>query len=280
MAKLRVAAIQLRSTPDAAANRAQAEPFIREAANAGARFVATPENTGRLDRDRPRLIANLEKADLVAEERNWGRLAEEHGVWLLVGSVAIPAGPGKVYNRSLFFSPAGKRVATYDKIHMFDVTLGGTETYRESAGVEPGRQAVVVEGPLGAKIGLTICYDLRFAHLYRKLARAGADIIAIPAAFTVPTGQAHWETLIRARAIETGCFVIAPAQGGRHEDGRDTYGHSIIVGPWGEVLATLDHDEPGALIADLDLDKVAEARAKVPAWMTDAEFSGPENQTP
>lgn len=273
--RLRVAAIQLRSTPDAAANLAQAAPLIREAAAAGARFVATPENTGRLDRDRPRLLANLEKADLVAEERAWSRLAEEHGVWLLVGSVAIPAGPGKVHNRSLFYSPDGRRVATYDKIHMFDVTLGGGETYRESAGVEAGRTAVVVEGPMGAKLGLTICYDLRFPHLYRKLARAGADIITIPAAFTVPTGKAHWETLIRARAIETGCFVVAPAQGGRHEDGRDTWGHSIIVGPWGEVLAGFDHDLPGVLVADCDLARVAEARAKVPAWMTDAEFAGP-----
>ncbi|MDZ4776670.1 MAG: carbon-nitrogen hydrolase family protein [Alphaproteobacteria bacterium] len=273
--KLRVAAVQLRSTPDAAANRAEAAPFIREAASAGARFVATPENTGRLDRDRPRLLDNLAKADLVAEERSWGRLAEEHGVWLLVGSVAIPAGPGKVYNRSLFFSPAGKRVATYDKIHMFDVDLGAGETYRESSGVEAGRQAVVVEGPMGAKIGLTICYDLRFAELYRKLARAGAEILTIPAAFTVPTGQAHWETLIRARAIETGCFVIAPAQGGLHADGRSTWGHSVIVGPWGEIVGKLDHDEPGLLVADLDLDKVAETRAKVPAWTTDADFAGP-----
>jgi predicted amidohydrolase len=273
--KLRVAAVQLRSGPDAAANRAEAAPFIREAASAGARFVATPENTGRLDCDRPRLLDNLSKADLVAEERSWARLAEEHGVWLLVGSVAIPAGPGKVFNRSLFFAPDGKRVATYDKIHMFDVDLGAGETYRESSGVEAGRQAVVVEGPMGAKIGLTICYDLRFAHLYRKLARAGADILTIPAAFTVPTGQAHWETLIRARAIETGCFVIAPAQGGAHADGRSTWGHSVIVGPWGEIVGKLDHDEPGLLVADLDLDKVAEARAKVPAWSTDADFAGP-----
>jgi len=273
--KLRVAAVQLRSGPDAAANRAEAAPFIREAASAGARLVATPENTGRLDRDRPRLLDNLAKADLVAEERSWGRLAEEHGVWLLVGSVAVPAKTGKVYNRSLFFSPAGKRVATYDKIHMFDVDLGAGETYRESSGVEAGRQAVVVEGPMGAKIGLTICYDLRFAHLYRALARAGADILTIPAAFTVPTGQAHWETLIRARAIETGCFVIAPAQGGAHADGRSTWGRSVIVGPWGEIVGKLDHDAPGLLVADLDLDKVAEARAKVPAWSTDADFGGP-----
>jgi deaminated glutathione amidase len=273
--KLRVAAVQLRSTPDAAANRAQAEPFIREAAAGGARFVATPENSGRLDRDRPRLLENLAKADLVAEERAWGHLAGEHGVWLLVGSVAIPAGPGKVYNRSLFFAPDGKRAATYDKIHMFDVELGVGESYRESAGVEPGKNAVVVEGPMGAKIGLTICYDLRFAHLYRRLANAGADIITIPAAFTVPTGQAHWETLIRARAIETGCFVIAPAQGGLHPDGRSTWGHSIVVGPWGEIVGALDHDDPGLLIADLDLAKVAEARAKVPAWRTEADFAGP-----
>lgn len=276
---LRVAAVQFRSGVDLEANRAAITPLLREAANAGARLVATPEMTSRLDRDRPRLLANLERADLIAEQRAWSRLAEELGVWLLLGSAPIPADAGRVFNRSHLFAPDGKLAATYDKINLFDVELGGGETYRESAGVAPGARAVLAEGPMGVKLGLTICYDMRFGRLYRALANAGAEMIAIPSAFTVPTGKAHWETLIRARAIETGCFVIAPAQGGMHEDGRATWGHSLIVGPWGEVLKSFDHDEPGVLVADCDLDAVAAARAKIPAWSREGEFSAPENIT-
>jgi predicted amidohydrolase len=272
---LRVAAIQFRSGIDAEANRAAATPLLREAANAGARLVATPEMTVRLDRDRPRLHANLARADLVAEQRAWARLAEELGVWLLLGSAPIPADEGRVFNRTHLFSPDGKLAATYDKINLFDVELGGGESYRESAGVAPGARAVLTEGPMGVKLGLTICYDMRFARLYRTLANAGAEMIAIPSAFTVPTGKAHWETLIRARAIETGCFVIAPAQGGMHEDGRATWGRSLIVGPWGEVLKHFDHDEPGVLVADCDLDAVAAARAKIPAWSREGDFTSP-----
>lgn len=275
MRKLRVAAIQLRSGIEPAANRAQATPLLREAASAGARLVLTPENTYRLDRDRARALAAAgpEKGD--TELAAWARLAQELSVWLLLGSAAISTGAGKVYNRSFFYSPEGKLVARYDKINMFDVTLGGGENYRESDTVEGGREAVLVEGPMGAKIGLTICYDIRFAPLYAAYARAGADIITVPAAFTVPTGQAHWEVLLRARAIETGAFVVAPAQGGRHEDGRATWGRTTIVDPWGKVIGKLDNDEPGVLTADLDLDLVAEARAKVPAWRGGPDFSGP-----
>jgi predicted amidohydrolase len=275
MRKLRVAAVQLRCGIEPGANRAHAMPFLREAATAGARFIATPENTYRLDRDRERALAAAgpEKGD--AELIAWGRAAQELGVWLLLGSAAIATGNGKVFNRSFLYSPEGKVVARYDKINMFDVTLGGGETYRESDTVQGGGEAVLVEGPLGAKIGLSICYDLRFAPLYSAYARAGAEIIAIPSAFTVPTGQAHWEVLLRARAIETGAFVIAPAQGGRHEDGRATWGHSMIIDPWGKVVAGFDHDEPGVLVADLDLDQVVEARAKVPAWRGGPEFKGP-----
>lgn len=210
-----------------------------------------------------------------AELKAWGRAAQELGVWLLLGSGAIATGSGKVFNRSFVFNPDGKIAARYDKINLFDVTLGGGETYRESETVEGGAKAAVVEGPMSAKIGLTICYDLRFASLYSALAKAGAEIITVPAAFTVPTGQAHWETLLRARAIETAAFVIAPAQGGRHEDGRATYGHSLIVDPWGKVIAKLDHDEPGVLVADLDLDMVAAARDKIPAWQGGQDFTGP-----
>lgn len=275
MRKLRVAAIQLRSGIEPAANRAQATPLLREAAAAGARLIMTPENTYRLDRDRERALAAAGPEEGDTELAAWARLAQELSVWLLLGSAAISTGSGKVYNRSFFYSPEGKLVARYDKINMFDVTLGGGENYRESDTVEGGRKAVLVDGPMGAKIGLTICYDLRFAPLYAAYARAGADIIAVPAAFTVPTGQAHWETMLRARAIETGAFVVAPAQGGRHEDGRATWGRTMMVDPWGKVLAKLDNDEPGSLIVDLDLDLVSEARAKIPAWRGGPEFSGP-----
>lgn len=275
MRQLRVAAVQLRSGIEPAANRAHALPFLREAAMAGARFIATPENSLRLDRDRQRMLAAVGPEAGDSELKAWGRIAQELGVWLLMGSGAIANGEGKVFNRSFFFNPDGKIVARYDKINLFDVTLGGSETYRESETVEGGANAVLVEGPQNAKIGLTICYDVRFAPLYAGLARAGAEIITVPAAFTVPTGQAHWEILLRARAIETGAFVIAPAQGGKHEDGRSTWGHSMIIDPWGKVLASLDHDEPGVIVADLDLDQVAAARAKIPAWQGGREFTGP-----
>ncbi|MBC7770200.1 MAG: carbon-nitrogen hydrolase family protein [Phycisphaerales bacterium] len=273
--KLRVAAIQLRSGIEPAANRAQAMPFLREAATAGARLIATPENTLRLDRDRDRTLAAVGPEEGDAELKAWARTAQELGVWLLLGSAAIATGAGKVFNRSFLYNPDGKIAARYDKINLFDVTLGGAETYRESETVDGGAKAVLADGPMSAKIGLTICYDIRFAPLYAALAQAGAEIIAAPSAFTVPTGQAHWETLLRARAIETGAFVIAPAQGGRHEDGRATWGHSMIVDPWGKVLAALDHDEPGLIVADLDLEHVAAARAKIPAWRGGREFAGP-----
>jgi predicted amidohydrolase len=275
MRKLRVAAVQLRSGLDPAANRAHATPLLREAAAAGARFIATPENTLRLDRERARLLATAgpEKGD--PELAAWSRIAQELGVWLLMGSGPIATGTGKVFNRSFFYDPDGKVVARYDKINLFDVTLGGGENYRESETVEGGGKAVLATGPMDAKIGLTICYDLRFAPLYAALAKAGAEIIAVPSAFTVPTGQAHWEVLLRARAIETAAFIVAPAQGGKHEDGRSTWGHSMIIDPWGKVLAKLDHDEPGFIVADLDLDSVSAARAKIPAWRGGNAFEGP-----
>lgn len=275
MRKLRAAAVQLRSGIEPAANRAQATPLLREAAAAGARLIVTPENTLRLDRDRERMLAAVGPEQGDPELTAWSRLAQELGVWLLLGSGPIATGTGKVFNRSFLYEPGGKVVARYDKINLFDVTLGGGETYRESETVEGGGKAMVVEGPMGAKIGLTICYDLRFAPLYSALARAGAEIIAVPSAFTAPTGQAHWEVLLRARAIETGSFVIAAAQGGRHEDGRATWGHSMIVDPWGKVVAKLDHDEPGFIVADLDLDMVEATRAKIPAWQGGREFAGP-----
>lgn len=275
MRKLRVAAVQLRSGIEPAKNRAAATPLLREAASAGARLIATPECTTLLDRDKARMLSNVapEKGD--PEIGAWGRLAQELGIWLLLGSGSVAAGNGKVFNRSFLFSDDGKIAARYDKINLFDVELGGGESYRESATFEGGGKAVLAEGPMGTKIGLTICYDMRFAPLYNAYAQAGAEIIAVPAAFTVPTGQAHWETLLRARAIESLCYVIAPAQGGLHEDGRSTYGHSMMVDPWGKVLAKLDHDAPGFIVADLDLDAVGEARRKIPAWRGGRGFTGP-----
>ena len=197
-------------------------------------------------------------------------------VWLLLGSTIVASESGKGLNRSLLFTPAGKIAARYDKINLFEAALGGGESYRESNAFDAGGQAVLAEGPMGAKLGLTICYDLRFPTLYAALGQAGAEIIFAPAAFTKPTGEAHWETLLRARAIETGAFVIAPAQGGAHEDGRLTWGHSMIVDPWGKVVKALPDDEPGLIVADLDLDLVAEARAKLPAWRGGREFAMPK----
>jgi predicted amidohydrolase len=199
MRQLRAAAIQLRSGIEPAANRAAAIPLLREAAAAGARLIATPENTLRMDRDRARMLGAVGPEQGDGELLAWGRLAQELGVWLLLGSAPIATGDGKVFNRSFLFSDEGKIAARYDKINLFDVTLGGSETYRESDTVQGGDKAVLVEGPMRAKIGLSICYDLRFAPLYSAYAKAGAEIITVPAAFTVPTGQAHWETLLRAR---------------------------------------------------------------------------------
>ncbi len=275
MRKLRAAAVQLRSGIEPTANRAAAMPLLREAAAAGARLICTPECTMVLDRDKPRMLETVNSAKMESELKAWGSAAQELGVWLLLGSGSVPSDSGKVFNRSFMFAPDGKIAARYDKINLFDVTLSGTEQYRESDTFDGGHKAVLVGGPMDTKIGMTICYDVRFAPLYSALARAGAEIITVPAAFTVPTGQAHWETLLRARAIETHCFVIAPAQGGKHEDGRSTYGHSLIIDPWGKVLAKLDHDEPGFITADLDLDQVAASRAKIPAWGGGNEFTGP-----
>jgi deaminated glutathione amidase len=274
--RVRVAAVQLRSGIEPAANRAAAAPLLREAAAAGARLIVTPECTTLLDRDAARLLGRVGPEEGDSELLAWSRLAKELGVYLLLGSAAIAAGKGKAFNRSFFFTPEGRIAARYDKIHLFDVQLGGGEAYRESATFEGGCQAVITEGPQGAKLGLTICYDMRFPPLFAALAKAGAEIIATPAAFTKPTGEAHWESLLRARAIETGAFIIAAAQGGKHEDGRTTWGHSMIIDPWGKIIALLDHDEPGIIVADLDLDLVAEARRKIPAWQGGPAFAEPQ----
>lgn len=271
---VRAAVIQTRTGTDPAANLRALADQVRAAAADGAALIATPEGSNLLQRDKARFA---EVAPLVDDREvlaGYGALARETGATLLIGSAVMRRAAGKAANRSLLFGPDGALIASYDKIHLFDVFIGLGNESRESLNYAPGDRAVAADTPAG-RIGMTICYDLRFPHLYRQLARAGAEIMAIPAAFTVPTGRAHWEILMRARAIETGSYVLAPAQGGLHEDGRSTWGRSLIIDPWGVVVASLDHDEPGMAIADLDLDFVHETRAKMPAWGFDAEYAGP-----
>ena len=278
MTTVPIALIQTRTPASPAAAFAHVEPMIREAAAGGAKLVLTPEATNFLIKDRARrdaLLETDERDEVVGKLRD---LACELGIWLLIGSAIVRSGhdgDDRAANRSLLIDDTGGVVASYDKLHVYDVDLPTGERWRESASIRPGDGAVIADTPWG-RLGLTICYDIRFPQLYRALAKAGAVMIAVPAAFTVPTGEAHWETLLRARAIETGCYVLAPAQAGEHEDGRRTWGHSMVVAPWGEVLARLDDDEPGVLFATLDLDAVAKARAAVPQLTHDREFAAPE----
>ena len=271
---MKVALIQLRTPANQAAALAQAEPLIRKAVAAGAEFVLTPECSNIVQKNRPKLFEVLATQEEDACVQGLIALAAELKIWLLIGSALVKRADGGAANRSILVGPEGRIAATYDKMHMFDVDLPTGEKARESEAYTPGEEAVVAAAPFG-KLGLTICYDLRFPYLYRALAKAGAEIMTIPACFTRPTGEAHWEVLMRARAIETGSFVLAPAQGGFHEDGRGTWGRSIAVGPWGEVLALADHDEPGFVIADLDLDAVAKARQAIPALKNERSFTGP-----
>ncbi len=269
-----IALVQMRSGIDPVRNIDDAAAMIREAAANGARFIATPETTHLVQRDTDALADIIKTPDIVPALVRFADLADELDIDLLIGSLALMGDQGRAVNRSVLFGPDGAVKATYDKIHMFDVSLGAGENYRESATYQPGEQAVVVEvGDL--KLGLSICYDVRFAALYRRLAQAGALVMTVPSAFTQPTGRAHWETLLRARAIETGSYVLAPAQGGKHEDGRKTWGHSMVIGPWGDVLAHLDHDEPGMLYAEIDPAKALKARERIPALTGDREFEGP-----
>ncbi len=274
MTILRAALVQLRTPAIQAAALAQAAPLVRQAAEAGARLIATPEATNILQRDRKQLFAAAATLDDDECVLGLRALARELGVWILIGSALVRREDGLLANRSVLVGEDGAIKATYDKIHMFDVDLPTGERHRESALYTPGERATVADTPWG-KLGLSVCYDVRFPHLYRSLAKAGAVIISVPAAFTRPTGEAHWEILLRARAIETAAFVLAPAQGGLHEDGRGTWGRSTIVGPWGQVLAKADHDEPCVISADLDLDEVAKARAAIPALVNDRAFAAP-----
>jgi len=262
----------MRSGTDIARNVADLEKLVAEAADKGAHYVQTPEMTGTLVRDRAALFAGLrdEANDPVFKAAS--ALAKKHGIFLHIGSTAIAAGDGKVANRAAIFAPSGEKIATYDKVHMFDVDLDNGESWRESATYEPGRETVIADLPF-ARLGMAVCYDIRFPQLFRAQALNGANVISAPAAFTRQTGEAHWHVLQRARAIENGAFLISAAQGGVHEDGRETYGHSIIVSPWGKVLAEADHDEPGVIVADIDVSESAAARAKVPNLKNAREFS-------
>ena len=271
----RVGLVQTRTPASHQAALDHVAPLVREAAGQGAQFILTPEGTNVLQKDRARLLPNLTALEDDLVVRGLRDLARELGVWIDVGSALVLREDGQAANRQAVIDPDGAIVATYDKLHMFDVDLPTGETARESATYTPGDRAVVVDLPQ-ARLGLTICYDMRFPALHRALAQGGAQVLTVPAAFTRPTGQAQWEILLRARAIETGSFVLAAAQGGFHEDGRGTWGRSIAIGPWGEVLGVLDHDEPGVLVVDLDLAAVAAARTAIPALKNARAFTGPE----
>jgi predicted amidohydrolase len=272
MSAFKAAAIQMRSGTSPERNAVDLERMVREAAAQGATYIQTPEMTGALIRDKQARAASFTSEDkdvIVSASR---KLARELGVFLHIGSTAILRADGKLANRALLFGPDGATMAVYDKIHMFDVDLDNGESWRESAAYEPGTEAVVTE-IAGAKLGFAVCYDLRFPQLFRAEALAGADLLSVPAAFTRQTGEAHWHVLLRARAIENGAYVVAAAQGGLHEDGRETYGHSLIVDPWGRIIAEAAHDEPAVIVAEIDPAQSVAARKKIPNLRNAREFA-------
>jgi predicted amidohydrolase len=269
--RFRAGLVQLRSGRDVEANMRTAEALIRRAALGGAAYVQTPENTAIMELEPERVLAAAQTEQDSVPLARLRALAKELGIYLHIGSLAIKLDGTHVANRSYLIDPAGGIAARYDKLHLFDVDLAGGESYRESSHSRAGATAILADLPFG-RLGLSICYDLRFPALYRALALAGAELIAVPAAFTKQTGEAHWHVLIRARAIETGTFVLAATQGGLHENGRSTFGHSLIVSPWGEVLAEGGED-PGVIFADIDLAACAEARAKIPALKHGRDFT-------
>lgn len=271
---MKIAAIQMRSGLDPAENLQALEGFIGQAVAAGAGYVLTPEVTMLFPENREHLARTAAPFEGHPQLARIAELARQHGIHIHIGSLAVPLPDGRFANRSVLFGPDGAMLATYDKIHLFDADIAGLNAYRESATYAGGDKAVTAQvGPF--TLGMSICYDMRFPRLYNGLANAGANLIAVPAAFTVPTGQAHWHVLLRARAIETGSYVIAAAQGGSHANGRATYGHSLIIDPWGKVIAELDHDEPGILVADIEPEAVAEARQRIPALANAKEFALP-----
>jgi predicted amidohydrolase len=276
---VRAALVQLCSGDDPAANLGVTAALVREAAAGGAGLVLTPECTNivSMDRERQQALLREEAEDMTLA--GLAAVAAECAVWLILGSLCLRAGgaDGRFVNRSLLIAPDGGVRARYDKIHMFDVALRDGEAYRESAAYRPGERAVLAEAA-GLRVGMTVCYDLRFPRLYRDLAQAGAEVLTVPSAFTVPTGEAHWHVLLRARAIETGAYVLAPAQSGTHAAGqgaaRRTYGHSLAVSPWGEVLADAG-DGVGVVFAEVDPGEVARARAMVPSLGHDRDYALP-----
>ena len=267
-----VACIQMRSGVSIASNIEAMDELVRQAASEGATYIQTPEMTGILQKNRRGLFAEITVQEGDALVSHSSKLAKELGIWLHIGSHAVLIGEAKAANRAFLFNPSGELVTTYDKIHMFDVDLDNGESWRESKVYQPGEKSCLVEVN-EAKLGMSVCYDIRFPHLYREYALAGAQILTAPAAFTRQTGRVHWHILQRSRAIENGAFLISAAQGGDHEDGRETYGHSVVINPWGEIIAELAHEEPGFVVAEIDLNQVFQARQKIPNLKNSREFN-------
>lgn len=268
---LRAACVQVNAGSEIGPNLEAAGRLVRQARDAGAALITLPENVAMMVQGRDKILARVMPETTHPGLPFFTALARDTGAWLLVGSLGIRLEDDQVANRSFLIDDRGEIVARYDKIHMFDVDLRQGESYCESATYRPGDHAVIAETPWG-RLGMTICYDVRFAALFRTLAQADATLITVPAAFTVPTGRAHWHVLLRARAIETGAYVLAPAQTGQHDTGRGTFGHSLIVDPWGEVLKDAG-EGVGVVVADLDLDKVADVRRMVPSLRHDRPFT-------
>ncbi len=270
---VRAACVQMTSGVEIAGNIEQSTALIRAAHADGAQIVGMPEVANLCQKSRRRALETARYEENEPALKAWRELADELDIWLLAGSMVVKIAEDKLVNRAYMIAPDGAIAAKYDKIHMFDVDLPNGERYRESDLFEPGDKAVLVDSPWGG-IGITICYDVRFPQLYRALAKAGANMIWTSAAFTRTSGKAHWHVMQRARAIETGSWILAPAQCGDHEDGRSTYGHAVIVSPWGEVVADAG-EEPGYIVADLDLARVAEARQSIPTLSHDRDFAMP-----
>ena len=271
MSNLKVACIQTNSKPDPNINIREVSSLIRAARSNGAELITTPEVVGMLEPNREKALNKAQPENYHGVLREFRALSRDLAIWLLIGSISIKLSNGKLANRSFLINPDGQIIARYTKIHMFDVEVNDGSIYRESATYQPGTSACLARTPWGL-VGLTICYDIRFPALYRDLAKAGAKIIFIPSAFTEVTGEAHWHILQRARAIENGCFIVSAAQTGMHEQNRKTFGHSIIVDPWGNILADADKDV-GFITADLDLNLVDEVRKKIPSLTHDREYS-------
>ena len=263
MSAVRIAIYQAQSGIDPSANAEKLVGAVRGAAAGGAAMLFTPEMSGMLDRDRERALGRAQGEDDDQVLKAICGAAGDAGIWVHLGSLALKGEDGKLVNRGFVIDNQGQIRARYDKIHLFDVDLPTGESWRESAMYQPGKAAIVVSDTPVGKLGLTICYDLRFPELFQRLSEAGAEVIAVPAAFTVPTGKAHWQVLMRARAIEAELFIVAAAQAGRHEDGRETYGHSLVADPWGELLLEMG-DEPGLAFVDIDLARIGDIRARIP----------------